>query len=167
MWSFSFTPEELQDFISEASANCYLGDFQKAETQERPGFFEMEYSKGEMRYRDSFVGYYRSTGQEIVRYNDIPIWATNYNGGVIDEYIGNKEFFKELELFLRTALAESDSDDYAPRGPKLFVQGDWEYQCTWEGDITAFSGVEHIYFKNEEVFYHNFFGGIIIGKSQL
>lgn len=165
MWSFTFTPEELHSFITESSEHCYLGEFKKATIIERPGFFEMDYEKGDFTYRDSFVGYYRSAGQELVRHKLIPVWATQYSGGVIDKFIGNNDFFTQVELFLRTALSKSDDKNvFSPRGPVFYTNEEWEYECSWDGDITAFNGVEHIHFKGEQVFYHNFFGGVIIGK---
>src|SRR5688572_10901083 len=104
MWHFDFTEKELVDFIRESLNNCYLGEMKRAESTERPGAFEMEYSKGDFNYRDSFLGFYTRSGQEVVRYKDKIVWSSNYSGGVTEEYIGNLEFFKKLEIFLRKAL---------------------------------------------------------------
>jgi hypothetical protein len=60
--------QNLQKFLKEALNNCYLGAIVRAEVTERKGFFEMEYYEKDLNYRDSFVGFYRSSGQEIIRY---------------------------------------------------------------------------------------------------
>ena len=66
---------KLTKFIETAFTNCYGGEFKRAETRERHGFFEMEYADGKWHYRDSFTGYYRSAGQEIIRYDGKPVWS--------------------------------------------------------------------------------------------
>lgn len=156
--------EGLNKFIKKAMSNCYLGEFKKSDTIERKGFFEMEFSDGELDYRDSFVGFYISTGQEIVRENGIPIWGRSYRGGVISELIEDKSAFYEIEQFLRENLELGNKEkDFYPRGLQYFARDDFEYKCIWKGHIYKFSGRELIYKNGQEIFYHEFFGGEIIG----
>ncbi len=158
--------QSLENFIDVAVKECYLSDFlsKKEPVPERENFFELVHSEGDWHYRDSFTGFYISIGQEIVRYKGRAVWGTSYSGGMREEYIGNLEFFGELETFLRKSLSIPDSESYQPRGPERFEEGDWRYECKWEGDIKEFHGLETIYYKDEEVFYHRFMGGLIIGK---
>ncbi|MDQ6985938.1 MAG: DUF5680 domain-containing protein [Candidatus Dojkabacteria bacterium] len=157
---------KLIEFLKKSLNNCYLGDLKKAENIERKGFFEMEFSEDDLNYRDSFIGFYLSTGSEIIREGDRPIWVRNYRGGLIDKYVGNKEIFTELEEFLRKCLKIGlQEDGFTPRGPKELKSGDWLYKCNWQGDFNNFKGRETIKLKEEEIFYHDFIGGDIIGKD--
>jgi hypothetical protein len=165
MQNLPVSENQLNQFIKEALKNCYLGEFKKAEIIQRPGFFEMEYTKGDLNYRDSFTGFYLSAGQEIIRHINMPIWSMSYRGGVVDEYLGDSEFFKNLESFLREALGANQIEEFSPRGPKEYVKGDFLYKSDWTGNIKEFSGVEEIHYKNKKAFYHNFFGGMIVGKD--
>lgn len=158
-----FSINQLEKFLKEAFSNCYLGEFKRAETTERSAFFEMEYEDNDWLYRDSFTGFYSSTGQEIIRYKGIPVWSSNYGGGVIEKYIGDAEFFTVLEAFLIKSLSQKENQGFFPRGPKLFEDNDWTYKCDWDGKIESFNGVEEILFNNEKVFEHRFFGGTITG----
>lgn len=163
MKNSKFSNQELQVFIDKASENCYLGEFKKAEIIERQGAFEMEYTDGDWNYRDSFFGFYESAGQELVRLKGIPVWASSYAGGVIEKYIGDEDFFEQLEKFLIKSLSQDGKNIL--RGPDQFIEGDWRYECNSEGDISQFNGIEYIYHKDEKVFHHRFFGGLIIGKK--
>ena len=155
---------ELEQFVRKAMESCYLGSFTRAKQTERPGFFEMEYLNGDWEYRDSFTGMYVSSGQEVVRFQGIPVWSSSYGGGIAEKYFGKKDFFKEVEDFLRKALSNTGTGSFSPRGPKSYSEGDWTYNCEWSGNVSAFSGYETITNQGEEVFSHRFFGGVVIGK---
>ena len=162
----NFIDETLVNFHKQSILNCYLGDMERAETTERQGFYEMEHKEDDWNYRDSFTGFYVSTGQEIIRFKKQPVWFCNYGGGLIEEYWGDKDFFKELESFLQICLREGiDADKFIPRGQDSHNSDDWGYKCNWEGDISNFSGLEEISYKDKVVFSHRFFGGKIIGKN--
>lgn len=163
-----FTSNDLETFSRKGLEKCYLsGKFEADPNPERKGFFEMTYEEGDWSYRDSFVGFYVSTGQEIVRYKGQPVWHCSYGGGVLlEDKIGDEDFFlKELEPFLRESLSQKDPHGpYTHRGPKSYARGDWRYENNPEGDINQFSGMEYIHYKGLQVFYHKYFGGKIIGK---
>ena len=59
--------EKLEDFLREAAKNTWAGDGPETELQ-RVGFKESEYKKGLWIYRDSYTGFFRSWGQEVVVY---------------------------------------------------------------------------------------------------
>src|SRR3990167_4372346 len=86
-----FIPQELFDFVDRAGKATYAGGGKYEENPERPGFFELVYNEElPWYYRDSYTGHSRSGGQEIVRFNDKPIWWSGY-----DEisYKGEKVFW--------------------------------------------------------------------------
>lgn len=150
----------LKRFLYDANANGYAGDGFKVEAQ-RPGFDELEYREGEWLYRDSYSGHYFAPGQETVYFQDKPIWAMAYAGGMKFEFHGDKNLTSETISFLKKALLAMDpSKPY--RGPERFAEGDWRYDSTLIGNVKDFVGNEKIYFKEKLVFEQNFIGGIVV-----
>ena len=42
----------------------------------------MVFKQGDWGYRDSYTGFYRSSGSEVVRYQNQVVWVSNYCGGM-------------------------------------------------------------------------------------
>lgn len=63
--------------------------------------------------------------------------------------------------FLKQALGTDEPGFMSLRGPHNFIQGDWTYTYTQDGDITDFSGLEQIYHQGNLVFFHRAIGGIL------
>ena len=154
--------ETLAGFLVRAKVQTYAGDGAEV-TPQRPGFYELEYKEGDLEYRDSYTGFFRAPGQEIVRLKGIPIWAMSYNGGMADKYLKDLAFSSETFAVLKKAL-KLVNKERPFRGPESFVDGDFEYIDETEGDISLFNGSEKILYKGEEVFRQHYFGGIILNK---
>lgn len=148
---------KLQEFINKASAQTYAGGGQEVTNPERAGFNELVFSEEEFSYRDSYAGYFRSWGTELVRVNNQPMWNAVYGGGMVEK---KEDLASETFSFLKKAFLKRDQDSF--RGPKELIDRDWRYVYQQEGDISRFSGMEEIYFKGELVFFHNIIGGLII-----
>lgn len=158
--------QHLTEFVNKSLRHCYLGEMKKAEDSEREGFFEMEYSEGDWNYRDSFVGFYQSTGQEIVRLQNKPVWCRNYGGGMENDYINDSVVFGKVENFLRSTLAKNlDDKIFRPRGPESHIDADLKYACSWSGDITDYEATEEIFYHDKKIFIHRVFGGLIVGRD--
>ncbi len=156
--------KELNGFLGRATTKTYAGSGPEIDTQ-RPGFIELEYKEGDWHYRDSYAGFFRSWGQEVVRYKGKPIWTQLYGGGMEKAYISNTQFAHQTFQFLKKAMSSGEkSGMFQPRGPERFRQGDWKYTSTWDGDINTFIGSEKITYKGKTVFTHSFLGGIFIVK---
>ena len=81
------------------------------------------------------------------------------------KFQGDANFAHETFDFLKKALSAGEKkSEFQPRGPKLFIAGDWRYVCDWSGDISKFKGYEEISFNGESVFTHDFLGGLVVGK---
>lgn len=152
-----YTNRELYEFIDRAGKATWAGGGEKI-TPERAGFDELEYSEGDFYYRDSYTGYTKSRGMEVVRYKDQTVWAAGYGGGMVD---GKESLENECFTFLKKAMSTDEEGFQSFRGPHNFKDGDWEYSYTQEGDVLEFSGSEEIKYKGELVFYHKMIGGII------
>lgn len=156
------TDQQLIQFIHTASAHTYFGGGERLTQPERPGFTELVYQEGELHYRDSYAGYYRSRGTELVRYQNIPIWASSYGGGMV---AGKESLTKKTFQFLISAAKHSTEYPLSFRGPQQYLQADWQYRYTQIGDVQEFSGDEQIYFQGQLVFYHKVIGGRIIPQE--
>ena len=151
--------QELHRFLRNAMLSTYAGDG-KETTSQRPGFIELAYAEGRFSYRDSFCGFYTSTGQEVVWLEGKPFWTQLYGGGMTLPHRDDEAFALRTFNFLKRALSQKP-EAFQPRGPRQMTDGEWEYRCDWKGDITEFKGSERILFQGEAVFTHEFFGGLI------
>ncbi|MFH1364592.1 MAG: DUF5680 domain-containing protein [Candidatus Aenigmatarchaeota archaeon] len=150
-------------FFNKATLETYAGSGEETDSQ-REGFIELEYKEGPWCYRDSYAGFFESWGQTVIWHDGKPFWTHLYGGGMVPEFHGNAEFAKQTFTFLKKALTAGVQDDFKPRGPDNFKEGDWEYSCEWEGDVKNFKGSEKILFQDKVVFTHDFLGGLIISR---
>jgi len=155
-----FNKQNFKKFLREAKANTYARDGEGAETKLNNGSKKFEYKKDEFHYQDIHFGFNPFAGQEIIFYQQKPIWAMNYRGQIIIKNILAKDVYK----FLKKALQKvSLANPY--RGPAVYKNGDFKYINRTKGNIHDFSGQEKIYSKNKLAYTLNYHGGKIIEKS--
>jgi len=154
--------KELAIFLVKAKSQAYAGEGKEILSQ-RPDFKELEFSEGDYDYRDSYAGFFFAPGQEVVRFKGKPIWAMAYSGGMLQEYHGDVTFAKQTFTFLKKCLLRIQVARPL-RGPEKFQEGDFEYKDTSKGDLSDFSGTEHIFYRGKEVFRQQYIGGLIISK---
>ncbi len=155
-----FTLDELFTFIDKAGKATYAGGGTYAEP-ERSGFKELTFTKGNFTYRDSYAGFYRSRGTEVVRHKDIPIWASLYGGGMV---AGFESLAGDTFTFLKQVMLHDEAGFDSFRGPHKYSEGEWEYVYSQEGDVSEFTGYEEIRYKADVVFTHRIMGGFIVDK---
>lgn len=156
--------QQLNNFLGKASLSTYAGGGENIDPEE-PMFKELEYKEGKWYYKDSYAGFFQSWGREVVWLNNKPIWNQIYGGGMVEKFQNDEKFAHETFDFLKKALSAGEKvKEFQPRGAKSYLDGDWEYKCDWSGDISRFQGHESIKHKGEEVFIHDFLGGLIIAK---
>jgi len=154
--------DELNRFLGKAKKSTYAGGGAILETSQRPGFIELEYDEKPWYYRDSFAGFIRSVGHEVVWRDGAPFWSMTYGGGMTPGFTDSNEFASQTFNFLKKAMStDENSMTFQPRGPVILVDSDWKYECELIGSLSDFKGSEKISFKNEVVFTHDFFGGVI------
>src|SRR3989344_4726064 len=71
--------EDLANFIVEANGQTWAADGAEVDP-ERPGYKELEFTKGDWRYRDSYTGYFRAPGMTTVYYKGQPAWTMAFGG---------------------------------------------------------------------------------------
>ena len=153
---------KLQQFIQKASSQTYAAGGEEISNPQREGFIELVFNEGDFSYRDSYTGYFRSWGTELVRIKGEPVWTASYGGGIMEE---KEDLSHQTFNFLKKAFLKRDQNSF--RGPENLKEGDWEYKYTQEGDVSLFNGYEEIHFKGELVFFHRVIGGLIKPLTQL
>lgn len=138
-------------FRLEANRNTYAANMNKTSST-RPNSHDYRYSNGNYMYHDTYVGGECFAGQEAVWKSDIPIYAMNYSGRILDErFSGN---------FLKEALKAADMR-MPYRGPSLYQAGEYIYQSKVIGDVHWFQGYEEIFCNEIKVYECYFHGGIM------
>ena len=158
-----FTLEQLATFLIRAKKQTYAGEGKEIVPQ-RPGFKELEFVDGHFEYRDSYIGFYKAPGQEIVRYKGKPVWVMSYNGGMKEKYHKDEDLAMQIFGFLKKCLNQVEESEPF-RGPKYFKEGDYEYINEVYGNIKEFKGQEKILFKGEEIFRQEYIGGLVVLKN--
>lgn len=151
----------LYDFIKKAGRVTYATSGVESVTYDKNGFKELNFTEGDYSYRDTYTGFFRSRGIEIVTYKNEPVWVASYGGGMLKE---DADFALETFHFLKQAFLTDEVDFQTFRGPHHFEHDKWGYKYEQEGDIEEFTGSEEIYFDNKLVFFHRIIGGLIKQK---
>ena len=148
---------ELETFIVEAKANTYVGGSADAGPS-RPGSHDLEYARGDWRYRDSYFGGSDFLGEEVVWHRGVPVWAMNYYGWISDPAAITAETAGRV---IRTALSAMYSEVRFLGGFHTEVDG-WVYHDHSAGDLTHFHGRERISRPDgPEVYALLYHGGLI------
>ena len=141
--------DKLYSFLIEAKKQTYANENIKKEASSRKGSNDYEYSKDNMTYHDTFFGGLNFIGEEVVYKDDIPVWGMNYYGTTLDEKFSEEAMDKAL----RPALMQVGNDDIIPvRGPKRFINGEYEYKFEVIGNLNNFNGKETVFKNNNKIF---------------
>jgi hypothetical protein len=148
----------LEEFIHKAQLAGYAAGAKFEINPERPGFKELTYAEDDWFYRDSFTGWFKSRGMEIVRHHNLPIWASMYGGGMINP---DKNLTHQTFDFLKRVLSVENKGFVSFRGPVYLQLGEWEYRYQQAGTVLEFEGEEQILRKKKLVFTQRVIGGEI------
>lgn len=157
-----FTADQLYSFIDKAGSSTYAAVKVDSVTVNETGFKELNFVEGDFSYKDTYTGYYRSRGMELVRFKGAPVWSQLYGGGMTK---GKESLTNSAFVFLKKALSTGDPAFQSFRGPGNLKDSDWEYKYKQEGDVFEFHGHEEIFYKGEPVFFHRTIGGLIVPRE--
>lgn len=151
-----YTLDGLTDFIVKAKAATYVGSGKESASC-RPSSHDLEFRKGPFLYLDSYFGGADFIGEEVVYFDEKPVWAMNYYGRILapDKITGaetGQVIKKGLSLLYQQGrflggFEHSDGRDI--------------YLDTNEGDTTSFSGLEWIERDSIRVYELVYHGGLI------
>ena len=147
---------ELEKFIVRAKAATYVGNGSKS-LSHRPASHDLEYHEGSFAYLDSYFGGTDFIGEEVVYYNQEPVWAMNYYGRIIEPSL----------------ITAADTGQIIKQSlTKLYQEGrflgGFEYKTDYGvytdtnlGDFTSFTGNEWISQKGTVVYKLYYHGGLV------
>ena len=143
--------KSIVSFLIRAKQATYAG--KGAETaSSRTGSHDLVYRENNLMYYDTYLGGDRFAGEEALWISDVPFWSMNYIGRVTGSpFSGN--FLKEALLHV--------PEDKPYRGPEKYVNGDYTYSCSAEGDYNWFQGRETISYRGEQIYECVYHGGLI------
>ena len=136
------------DFLIRAKKATYAG--KGAETaSSRPGSHDLQYSEGNLKYIDTYLGGEQFAGEEALWEKGTPFWSMNYMGRVMNGGV--------MGDFLKDALLHVP-EDMPYRGPARYENGDYLYTCSVDGDFNWFTGYEEIFNKGIKIYECYFHG---------
>lgn len=158
--SIVFPREALGHFLLQAKRHTYASQGDDATVAPlMPGTKQLEYHDGLFFYRDIYVGMAYFVGQEIVSYQDHPVWSMGYAGGALSTVKDRAEVWA-IYAFLRLALRQGTvAQPY--RGPAVVRDGPYVYTNQSHGTLEAFGGHERITDNTQPVYELHYSGGIL------
>jgi len=148
--------KQLCKFLIKAKKASYASGNKAKKIREKDKSKTILFKDGNWKYYDNYFGGEPYGGEEVVFYNNQPVYMIVYYGSV-DKSISD---FKKVYKFLQEALTLIPKDKPF-RGPKKYRQGNYTYTNKFEGEITNFSGMEIITFKNKEIYRVKYIGGLV------
>lgn len=148
--------DRLNDFIVRAKAATYIGSGLECISC-RSGSHDLEFREGNYRYLDSYFGAANFIGEEVVYYEEMPVWAMNYYGCIlVPERITAQETGEILKKSLSLLYKENRF-----LGGWEYSDGRDKYQDANNGDLTSFIGKEWIERERIKVYELIYHGGLI------
>jgi hypothetical protein len=147
---------QLNDFIVKAKAATYVGSGKESASC-RPGSHDLEFRDGPFLYLDSYFGGTDFIGEEVVYFEEKPVWAMNYYGRIlIPEKITGTETGQVIKKSLALLYQQG-----CFLGGFEHTDGQDAYFDTNQGDATSFTGLEWIERDGIRVYELVYHGGLI------
>jgi len=147
---------QLNNFIVRAKAATYVGSGE-ATASCRPGSHDLQFSDGAFHYLDSYFGGADFIGEEVVYFEDKPVWAMNYYGCLLAP---DRIAAEETGQMIKESLARLYQQNRFLGGFE-YTDGRDTYHDTNEGDVNSFTGKEWIERDGIRVYELVYHGGLI------
>ena len=148
--------ERLNAFIVKAKAATYVGGGARSPPC-RPGSHDLEFHEGAFSYLDSYFGETDFIGQEVVYYDDEPVWAMNYYGRILEPAMITAE---EAGRIIQESLSKMYEEGRFLGGFEHDT-GNGVYVDTSAGDVASFTGREWITRGGVRVYELIYHGGLV------
>jgi hypothetical protein len=146
----------LHQFIVKAKAATYVGSGQKAEAC-RLGSHDLRFQDGPFAYLDSYFGGSDFIGEEVVYFQDQPVWAMNYYGRILNPHLISAA---EAGQVIKESLSKMYQEGRFLGGFE-YETGDKKYTDTSQGGVESFTGKEWITRNGDRVYELVYHGGLI------
>jgi hypothetical protein len=148
--------ERLNVFIVKAKAATYVGGGARSPAC-RPGSHDLEFHEGAFSYLDSYFGGTDFIGQEVVYYDDEPVWAMNYYGRILEPAMITAA---EAGRIIQESLSKMYEEGRFLGGFEHDT-GNGVYVDTSEGNVASFTGREWITRGGVKVYELIYHGGLV------
>jgi len=148
--------ERLNEFIVKAKAATYVGGGARSPSC-RPGSHDLEFHEGALSYLDSYFGGTDFIGQEVVYYDEEPVWAMNYYGRILEPAMITAA---EAGRIIQESLSKMYEEGRFLGGFEHDT-GNGVYVDTSEGDVASFTGREWITRGGVKVYELIYHGGLV------
>ena len=143
--------KSIVSFLIRAKQATYAG--KGAETaSSRTASHDLVYRENNLMYYDTYLGGDKFAGEEALWISDVPYWSMNYVGRVTGSPFSG-DFLKEALLHV--------PEEMPYRGPEKYVNSDYTYSCSAEGDFEWFQGKETISYCGKQIYECFYHGGLI------
>ncbi len=148
-------PADFLAFLLKAKQNTYASG-KSPDRSSRPASHDLTYEEGPFLYIDTYLGGYAFIGEEAVWQAGVPIWGMDYYGKMLIPEIPDG-----FGTFLKNALLRV-TPQMPYRGPALYTEGSFLFQCAASGDLSRFKGEEIIFHEGAPIYRLDFHGGEVI-----
>jgi len=147
---------ELSAFIVQAKSATYVGSGEHTASS-RPGSHDLRFTDEKWSYLDSYFGGTDFIGQEVVCFDEKPVWAMNYYGYILrDDLLSPAEAGQMIKASLSRMYKEGRF-----LGGYEYAENDLTYMDTSEGSPDHFHGREFIRRGKEVAYELVYHGGLI------
>lgn len=147
---------ELNAFIVRAKAATYVGDGEQV-TPCRLGSHDLRFKDGAWSYHDSYFGGADFIGEEVVYFEEKPVWAMNYYGRILrDDLLSGAQAGQMIKASLSRMYLEGRF-----LGGFEYTENDLTYIDSSEGNADSFRGLEIIQRGKEIAYELQYHGGLI------
>jgi len=143
--------KHIVEFLCKAKRATYAGKSGEV-ISSKPNSHDLQYMEEDLKYIDTYLGGEKFTGEEALWRDNVPLWSMNYMGRVTGEGFSG-DFLKQALLLV--------PEEYPFRGPLIYENGEFKYQCHINGDFEWFSGQEEIFRNGVKVYECIFHGGCV------
>lgn len=143
--------DDIISFLITAKKATYAGKGSEIASS-RLDSHDLIYREGDLMYYDTYLGSEKFAGEEALWVHNKPYWGMNYAGRITG---ANFSFD-----FLKEALYNVPQNKPF-RGPKLYVNTEYAYTCSINGDFDWFQGYETISYRGHIIYECYFHGGLI------
>jgi hypothetical protein len=148
--------DELNSFIVRAKAATYVGDGEHV-TSCRLGSHDLRFSDGNWSYHDSYFGGSDFIGEEVVYFDQKPVWAMNYYGRILREDLITAA---QAGQMIKSSLSRLYQEGRFLGGFEN-IEWDFTYIDANEGSVECFHGHELIRLGQETAYELDYHGGLI------
>ena len=134
------------EFLIKAKTSTYADGIKYKVPSTNANSIDYHYEEDNFIYHDTYFGSKEFYGEEIVNFDNSPIWHMEYKGGVLND--DTTEIYAKV---LKPALKNVDNK-FPLRGPKEFLVDDYKYTFESIGTFDQFEGKERIYKKDKLVY---------------